>query len=883
MHRTLWLAVPLLLVVVGRAWATEPVEALESDSGSRPKLSEALGRPPADSGSFDESLDLTQDQPVTQFSPVSFDEEPQAGGQRPGNKSRDIGRIRVEGTIRVEEEAIHVRIGSQVGEVLDEAKVDQDIRSIYEIGFFSNVEVHLSQEQEQLVLIYRVQERPVIKSISIEGNDVISKDSLEDALNIHPRIILNPIRIRQGLEEIKKKYEEKGYVDTQVSYKTERTVEGEVALTFIIDERAVLHVEEVTFEGNKEFSDSELRGVMATRKRNWLSRFLNTGVLDNEVLKTDTERLTAFYYDHGYIDVNIDDPRVKREPDGLHITIRVDERDQYKVGEITFDDDVPGGSEMPPMIVSFKEDEVFRASQLREDIMRLTSYFSDMGYAFVNVEPKTQLRSEDKKVDVAFQVDPGPEVFIDRVKITGNSKTRDKVIRREVQVNEWDRFSAVSLQRSRARVQRLGYFEQVNVTTQQGSREDRLSVLVDVKESQTGAFSIGAGFNSATSLIGSAGIRENNLFGRGQRAVLTASLGSIYRNTQLSLTDPYFLDTYLTAGFELYDWRFEFEDFDRSGTGGTVRFFYPLAAMGIYSLWGVPTQDVQLGFVYEYQRAEISDFDFYTPEAIFSEAGKETISSAAPTILRNNLNHSFDPTDGSLQQVSFEYGGLGGTTDFIKLETEGRWFFPVYRSPLGMVTMMTGGFLGYGFGDKSFRSRFKDSVSGEEFFGSQVLKDDLPLFERYFPGGIDSIRGFGERSLGPREPAACRDPETGSALPCNLAPPGAKVIDTDPIGGSIELILNNELMVPIAEPLGLKGLVFFDAGNAFTREQGIELSEMRYSVGTGVRWKSPFGPIRIELARALNAKSDERTSNLHFSFGGFGGIGKGGRRRGVPF
>ncbi len=799
-------------------------------------------------------------------------EPPSLGGsESPGIEFKHIDAIRIEGTFRVEEEAVRVRLGSRVGEVLDETKVHRDVLAVYEMGFFSQVEAHFFQEDGRWVLAYRLKERPVIKSIRFEGNKRIGREDLEDALKVYPRTILNPVKIRRGLEEVKKKYEEKGYLDARVSYRAEPAGQGEVMLVVVVDEKQVVRIADIAFEGNQAFEDQELARVMSTKERSWLSRFLNTGVLDREVLKTDIERLTAFYYDHGYINVRIDEPRVERKPEGIRVTVRIDEGEQFKVGEIRFDKDAPGNPKVMEQLVSLKEGEVFRASRLRDDVMNLTGYLSDLGYAFVNVEPLTDLHMEEKTVDVTFAIDPGPEVFIDRVKITGNTKTRDKVIRRELQIAERGRFSATGLQRSRDMVMRLGLFQEVNVTTQRGRREDRLDVLVDVKEGQTGAFSIGAGFNSSTSIVGTVNLRENNFMGRGQRVYLGGSMGTIYRNTQLSFTDPYFLDTYLTLGFDLFDWRFQFEDFDRSGTGGSINFLYPLQALGIYSLWGIPMDDVRLGFQYEFERADIKDFDFFTPEAILSEAGTETISALTPMLVRNTLNHAFDPTAGSFQQIALDYGGLGGSTDFVKLEAEGRWFFPIYRSPSwGTFTLMTGGFLGYGFGDKDFT----------DATGREVLRGDLPLFERYFPGGIDSIRGFSERTLGPREPV-CADEFRIQRLRCGTE--GAQVIDTDPIGGSILLVSNNELIVPLVEPLGLKGLIFFDAGNAFTRKQGIDLGDLRYSVGAGVRWRSPFGPIRIEMGRALNAKSEERTSNIHFSFGGFGGINQGGRRRGLPF
>jgi outer membrane protein insertion porin family len=464
-------------------------------------------------------------------------------------------------------------------------------------------------------------------------------------------------------------------------------------------------------------------------------------------------------------------------------------------------------------------------------------------------------------------VDKGPEVFIDRIEVAGNTKTRDKVIRRELRVQEQSLFTATGLQYSKERVQRLGFFEDVNVTTKRGARNDLLNVLVDVKEAQTGAFSVGAGFNSSTSIIASARVQENNLMGRGQQLTIGASIGTRYRNSILSFTDPYVFDTPFTLGMDLFDWLFAFEDFDRSGTGGTARVFYPLTALGYDSLWGFPLEDVRLGMQYQLERARISNFDPITPAAIRAERGSHTTGTITPTLLRNTLNHPFDPTGGSMQQLSLGYAGLGGSTDYKKAELEARFFIPLYRSPkFGQFTWMTGGFLGYGVGDIDFHERGPIATEDKE-----ILNNDLPLFDRYFPGGINSIRGFGERSLGPREKVTVviDDPDapTGRSLKTYRRP----------IGGSEQLVLNNEINFPIVQQLNLKGVVFSDIGNAFTRKQGIDVSDFRYSVGAGIRWRSPFGPIRIELGRALNAKSDERTSTLHFSFGGFGGGSGSGR------
>ncbi len=785
-----------------------------------------------------------------------------------------LADIKVVGNDRVEEEAIRVHIASRPGDPLNPEVVDKDVRSIYEMGFFSNVEVNVGEENGRTILTYQVYERPLIREVRIEGTKGLSKEDFETALKIHPRTILNPVKIRRGIEETKKAYEKKGFLDAEITYRTEEAGAGETILAFTVNENEKVGVKDIVFEGNQAFSSDQLRAVMATRKKNFLSRFLNSGMLNNDALKTDVERLTAFYYDHGYINVRIDEPKVERKEDGLYLTMRIDEGEQYQIGEVGFGGEVPGGEERAKLLVTLQKGQTFKASTLRDDVFRLTGYFSDQGYAFVNVEPETDVRPDEKVVNITYQVDKGPETYIDRIDIAGNTKTRDKVIRRELRIQEQSLFSATGLQFSRERVKRLGFFEDVNLTTQRGVRNDLLNVLVDVKEAQTGAFSIGAGFNSSTSIVASARVQENNLMGRGQQLTIGGSIGTQYRNTVLSFTDPYFMDTPLTLGLDLFDWRFAYEDFDRSGLGGGARIFYPLTGFGLYSLWGFPLEDVRLGLQYQWEQSKISNFDNITPDAIRAERGTKTTGTITPTLQRNTLNNPIDPTAGSMQQLSFGYAGLGGSTNYTKTELEARFFFPVYQSPKwGAFTWMTGGFLGYGVGDIDFTETNPIGTRSQE-----ILRNDLPLFDRYFPGGINSIRGFAERSLGPREAV------TVSVTDEN-APGGTKLKTyLRPIGGSEELVFNNELSFPLVQQINLKGVVFSDIGNAFSQKQGLDPADLRYSVGAGVRWRSPFGPIRIEIGKALNAKHDEKTSMIHFSFGGFGGTGGGSSGyRGSPF
>ncbi len=761
-----------------------------------------------------------------------------AGGPPLGAQGEpQIAAVKVTGNVRVEEDAIRVHLRSRPDAVFDQDVLDSDIRAVYAMGFFDQVDADVTPVGNNKVdVVFRVKERPLVRTVKVEGAKKIKREEVEGALKIRPHTILDPEKMRQGIEAAKKLYVEKSYLDAEITARTEPVGDGEVDLFYTVDEKQPVRVTDVEFEGNKAFSDRELRGVMQTRRK-WLFSFVTgSGVLNKDVLRTDMERLTAFYYDHGYVTVRVDEPRVERRDDGLHVTVKVDEGDQFKIGEVKLE-----GKDLPPDTAKLKQGlststgDVFRASGLREDVQKLTDRLSEDGYAFASVEPQTDVNADAKVVDVTFEAERGKPVIVDRIEITGNTKTRDKVIRREMRLQEQELYSGTRLRKSREALQRLGFFSEVNVTTRRAAEDDRMAVVVDVKEAQTGAFSAGAGFSSADSLLFNARIQENNLFGRGQRLVLNGDIGSIRRNIILSFTEPYFRETPLTVGLDAFSWQLDFDDFTRSGTGIGTQLTYPVTAWGYTSLWGMPLEDVRVGSDYRLERAKINNLDAFATRSIRIEEGSSTISSVTPRLSRNTLNHAFDPTAGSLQDLSLEIAGLGGER-FMKAEAHERWYYTFLRSKsLGDFTYSFGGTLGYGWGDAGLEG------------------NDLPLFERYFPGGISSIRGFKARTLGPREDRKDRF---------------GQVISTTPIGGSEEAIVNNEMIFPLVQSIGLKGVFFFDAGNAYGATDGFSLSETRYSAGTGVRWLSPVGPLRIEVGKPLNAKAHDQKSLVLFSFGG---------------
>jgi len=761
-----------------------------------------------------------------------------AAAQRGGASASapKVEQVLIEGNVRVEDDAIRVHLQTEPGETLDRTLVDEDIRSIYAMGFFDQVEVDVSPGPEGDIVTFRVKERPLVRKVTIEGTDHVKEEEVAGALRIRPHTILDPRKLREGLDAAKALYSKEGYLDASIEDTITPVGENEVDLTYRIDEKEPIRIEDIEFEGNEAFSDRKLRGIMQTKESWILSRFTGAGNLNRDVLQTDVERLTAFYYDNGYVTVRIDDPQIERRGDELVVIIRIDEGAQFSVGTVRVD-----GANLPSNIedrvgeLALKSGEVFSATGMRDDVQKLTEWLSEDGYAFAAAEPQTNINAEAKTVDIVFQVNRGNPVIVDRIDVTGNTKTRDNVVRREMRLQEQELFSGAQLRKSREALQRLGFFQEVNISTRKTPEPDRMEVVVNVSEAQTGAFSAGAGFSSNDQLLFNVNIRENNLFGRGQRLVLNADVGSIRRNIILSFTEPYLRGTPLTAGVDLFSWRLEFIDFARAGTGGGVQFTYPVTAFGWDSLWGFGLDEVRVGLDYRLENATIEDVSQFAAREIRVEEGSNIISSVTPRISRNTLNHAFDPTAGSINSVSSEFAGLGGI-QFIKAELVSRWFYTFWRSKLlGDFTYSVGGTLGYGFGDRGLDG------------------DQLPLFERYFPGGINSLRGFEARTLGPRE---VQKNQFG------------RVIGNTPIGGSSEILLTNEVIFPILKDVGLKGVVFLDAGNAYRELSDVSIDTSRFSVGGGMRWLSPLGPLRVELAFPLNEKPFDDTEMIQFSFGG---------------
>jgi len=758
-----------------------------------------------------------------------------------GQEKVQLKEVRVQGNLRVEEDGIRLHLKIRQGDFFDPAAVDQDVKSIYRMGFFDDVHADLSSEG---VLTYSVKEKPYVREVKIQGNAQLTKDKIETAMGIGSRTILDRDKVAEGVERVKKLYGEQGYLNARVDFAISLIENNQAIVHLDIEEGTRLLIQKISFEGNRAFPESELKGLMATKEKWFLSFLTNRGVLDRDILTNDLAIVSSYYYDHGYINLRLDDPVILKQRDGIEVVIRIEEGDAYRVGRVEIGGELITDAETLLKKMELTTGQIFRGSRLRTDISTISDLYSDKGFAFVQVDPVTNVNAQEKNVDVALVVTRGPPVYFNRITIAGNTKTRDKVVRREMEVVEQELFSGNKIKTSRNALQRSGYFEDVQLATRKTDQADSVDLSVEVKEGPTGNFSVGAGYSSGDNFIFNTSISEKNLFGRGQSVNASFDVGTSRQDFVVSFTEPYLNDSPLSLGVDGFNTRREFSDFNERRTGLGVRTSYPLKRLDL-PYFRRPASEgydgnsggdyppfieyTRGGVSYEFSREKIGGISSTASASIRDEKGSSLTSSITPNLSYDSRDHFFNPTEGTIGGFSVKYAGLGGDNSFLRGDARGRWYYPFLRDPNwgGTYSLALGGTLGYGIG-------LKERPNG---------KKDLPLFERYFAGGMNSVRGFKERSLGPKE-------------------------GDDEVGGDKLAVLSAEILFPIMEQYGLRGVAFFDMGQAFRKSDSLfDFGEFRRSIGVGGRWLSPFGPLRVELGFPLNKKSGDDTSVVGFSLG----------------
>ncbi|MFH0809324.1 MAG: outer membrane protein assembly factor BamA [Pseudomonadota bacterium] len=720
--------------------------------------------------------------------------------------------VEVKGQRRIEADAIKAQVSTRPGQVLHPEDLKHDLRSVYDMGYFYDVRIDLEDVPGGVKVILTVDERPAISEVVIEGNKAIETQPLREAVDIKSYSILNVRKLRDAVLHLQDLYREKGYYNAKVTYETVDLGDHLARLVFKIDEGEKVMISGIDFTGNEAFTDAKLRGLMETKEKGWFSWLTGSGILKEGALESDQSKIAAFYYNRGYIKAQLGKPEISREGRWIKITIPVSEGPQYKLGNVCLAGELVRPYEELYGILRIPHEAIYNREVIRKDILALTDVYADEGYAFADIAPRVDIREEEKTVDLTFDINKGSKVYFERILISGNAKTRDKVIRRELRVYEGELFSGSGLRLSNTLLQRLQFFEDVTMNTSRGSADNLMNLEVKVKERPTGVFSIGAGYSSVEKIIAMAEIRQDNLFGRGQSLALRAHIGAVSRQYSLSFTEPYLLDSRVSAGFDVYNWELEYIDYTKATQGGGLRFSYPL------------TDWTTTGISYRYDDSDVTIPEGRKVSAIVDSLKGRTVTSSAATYLkRDSRDRIFDPTHGSVNELNVEYAGLGGDSNFARLTASSGWYYPLWWD----IVFFGRGKAGY----------IKPIGSGDRV---------LPLYERFYLGGINSVRGFDYYTISPR-------------------------VQGDYVGGNKMLLFNFELQFPLVKDAGLMGVAFYDAGNAFgvppSNEGDFDLFDLRDSAGVGFRWFSPIGPLRVEWGRNLHPRPGEKTSNWEFSVG----------------
>jgi len=735
-----------------------------------------------------------------------------------------IAEVTVKGNRRIESAAILNVITLKAGDTLYSDKTDTDLRAIYKLGHFQDVQAYTEETDKGTVLVYTVLEKPVVRDIKFVGNKELTSDKLKEALEFRQNAIFSAKDLNKSVVKIKKLYGDEGYYLAEVEPVVEKRSPTEMTVTLKITEGKKILIRNIRFDGNRAFTDRKLRGVMETKEKWFMSWLTSAGTYKEEVLKNDALLITDFYLNNGYINVKVGEPTIKltEARDALEVFIGITEGDQFRVGEIGFKGELlEPAAELRKKLKS-GQGEIFSRATLRTDIFTLTDVYADKGYAFANVNPLTKSDPDKKTVDLTFDMEKGELVHIERISVAGNPKTRDKVIRREMRVTEGELYSATGMKRSKQQLMNLGYFEEANIATAKGSSSNKLNVNVDVKEKPTGTFSIGGGYSSLDGFIGQGSIQQANFLGLGLKANVSASIGGNSQTYAVGLTDPYFLDTRWTVGADIFRSERDYTDYSRRLTGGDIKAGYPINDfVGTFFMYKYEIKDIYNPTI-DYQTVSTKDPANYP-------LGTTTTSSISGSITRNTTDYRLDPSTGMINSLSVEFAGLGGDNKFARYTGDSTWFHPLYKK-LIFSTKLTLGYI-------------------------QEVGQPVPIDENFYLGGIYSLRGYKARTVSPIKTELTKD---------RFGNQSTGLIYT---GGNTEAFGNMEFNFPLIPDVGVKGVAFFDYGNAFNEKDKM-FSTMLMSYGGGIRWSSPIGPLRLEYGIPINPRDiDSRSGRFEFSIG----------------
>jgi len=718
-----------------------------------------------------------------------------------------VYKITLLGNVKVEEGVIRGAIKSRERGPFSAEQVREDLRSIFGLGYFSDVQVDIKSTPQGKEIIFIVVEKPSIKEVLVTGNQKVKLEDIKEKMTLTPRSILNLEKVKENSEQIRRLYFSKGYYGVNVEHKVDFLETNEAVVTFTIAEGPKGHIKKIIFKGNQKIKSSQLKKVIMTKQRNIFSIITGKGILDEDILKNDLQLLTAYYFDQGYLDAKVSEPKIDlHDPKRIRIEIEIVEGPRYHLGDIDFKGDILTTKEDLFKTIKIKRNDFYSTSAVRKDVNAITEKFANQGYANVEVSPETSVDAKNLLVHLIFEIEKKKRVSFEKIQIVGNTKTRDKVIRRELQVAEGELYSATALNKSRDRLKRTGFFKEVDFPTSRGSTDEKINLDIKVEEAPTGALSFGVGYSSIDKVVGTASISDRNLFGLGYYGLLKFRLGFQTRDLRLSFTDPYFLGYPYAAGFDLYNERREFDTYAYKISGGDIRFGKEL------------TEKIRADAMYKLENISVFDVSTNASRYVREQEGKATTSALSLALSMDTRDDYFVPTRGARHSLTIQDAGgiLGGDNYFVKVVGETSWFFPL---PLNTVLNLRG------------------KVGIAEPYGGRKI----PIYEKFFVGGLYTLRGF----------------EYGKAGPIDE--------NKEPLGAEKMWTFNSELIFPISREIGLRGALFWDIGKGFDKLS--DLTPLKIGVGVGIRWLSPFGPIHIDLGFNPIPKAGEKGRVFDFTAG----------------
>ena len=738
-----------------------------------------------------------------------------------------ISAIRVQGNQRIEVGTIRSYMLVSPGDGFSADRVDRSLKTLYATGLFQDVTI----TRDGAALVVKVVENPIVNRIAFEGNRKLTDDQLKTELQLRPRAVYTPQLVQADRQRILDLYAKRGRFAATVDPKVIRLDQNRVDVVFEVQEGDTTLISRVAIVGNRAFSENRLRETIASREQAFYRIFSSSDQYDPEKTSFDKELLRRFYLKNGYADFEVLNTSAELSPDrrAFFLTFTIKEGERYSVGKVSVDSKLRNlkGEELLPLL-RVSDGDTYDGDLVEKSTESLQEAVQNRGFAFVDVRARIARNPAKKTVDLVFDVTEGPRVFVERLDIVGNTRTKDKVVRREFRIAEGDAFNATAVRRSRVRLQDLGYFNTVTVTPSQGSTPDRAILTAQVDEKATGELTIGGGYSTDAGALLNAGLRERNLVGTGIDASLNGVLAQKRSQLDLSITDPYFLDRNLVAGFDLFHVQNNNQDiaaYSERRSGGALRLGYEY------------NEHLRQAFTYSLVDRTVYNVQPNASFFIQNQKGNSVLSQIGQTVALDYRDSRTDPHEGFIVRLGTDLAGLGGTARYLRTRLDGNYYIPLERLT----------------GDSDWVLAL--SASGGYF--AQLGKEEK-IIDRFFLGG-DNLRGF----------------QSGGAGPHATSPTG----QIDSIGGRIIYTQSTELRfpLPVSADLGLSGRTFVDVGSLYSVTKSIEGAPVgtrvtdsagpRVGAGVGVSWKTPFGLINVDLALPVLKRQFDKTQVFRFGFG----------------